>query len=325
VSRTARALQVLLLLSLGACRCNEDQRGSSAESPDDLPGANARPRYFIVGRNGAQTIEKNPIMLLPGFGVSIVEQYQSGGELRGRSSQGREFAMRDLRPAQPSRFAGAQVGNGGLSFGWVTKNGASVYAQPDVSSKTVERQVRYARLGLVSPDGPQGFYRVGSGWMSKADFTVPRAVPRPLEVSGDEPWIDVELRTQTLVAYRGDRPVFATLVAAGVGADGTAFATPKGVHRVRAKLLATTMDNLEHTGVVPYSYEEVPFTQYIGRVALHGAFWHDQFGAPRSHGCINLSLADAEWLFGFTRPALPDGMKEIAATQKSPGTVVQVR
>ena len=93
----------------------------------------------------------------------------------------------------------------------------------------------------------------------------------------------------------------------------------------RGKLLAATMDNLEHTDVVPYSYEEVPFTQYIGRVALHGAFWHDQFGVPRSHGCINLSPADAEWLFGFTKPLLPEGDREVAATEKQPGTVVRVR
>jgi lipoprotein-anchoring transpeptidase ErfK/SrfK len=119
--------------------------------------------------------------------------------------------------------------------------------------------------------------------------------------------------------------VFATLVAAGVGADGSAFATPKGIHRVRAKLRATTMDNLEHTGVVPYSYEEVPFTQYIGRVALHGAFWHDQFGTPRSHGCINLSLADAERLFAFTKPHLGAGVAELAASERNPGTIVRVR
>jgi lipoprotein-anchoring transpeptidase ErfK/SrfK len=180
-------------------------------------------------------------------------------------------------------------------------------------------------LALQTLDGPQGFYRVAGGWMSESDLRVPHRAPRPVGVGEDEPWVDVELATQTLVAYLGDRPVLATLVATGVGAEGTAFATPKGLHHVRGKLLAATMDNLEHTGVVPYSYEEVPFTQYIGRVALHGAFWHDQFGIPRSHGCINLSPADAEWLFAFTKPALAPGDSQAAATEKKPGTVVRVR
>jgi L,D-transpeptidase catalytic domain len=307
-----RATRAFVLLSVCTLAC-ERQEQTAPNSP-------AAPRYYIVGKNGAQTHDAHK--LLPGFGVVIQEQFKSGHELFGRSSLGREIAMKDLRPARPSRFAGVHVDDGNLDFGWVIKDGAAVYPQADVDSKPVARRAHYARLGLLSRDGPQGFYRVADGWMSEADLRVPHRVQRPASVGDGEPWIDVELATQTLVAYLGDRPVFATLVATGVGAEGTPFATPKGLHRVRAKLLAATMDNLNHTGVVPYSYEEVPFTQYIGRVALHGAFWHDQFGVPRSHGCINLSLADAEWLFGFTRPVLPEGENEIATKA---GTVVQVR
>jgi hypothetical protein len=274
------------------------------------------PHYYIVGKNPTQTLGRNPQKLLPGFGVVVVEQWMSGGERLGR-----EVTMKDLRPASPSRFAGTELREPRLDFGWVVRDGAPVFAEPG-RGKILARQPRYARLRLQSPNGPEGFYRVAGGWMSDGDLRVPHLAPRPQEVTQGEAWIDVHLPSQTLVAYRGDVPVFATLVATGVGADGTAFATPKGIHHIRAKLLAATMDNLEHMGVVPYSYEEVPFTQYIGRVALHGAFWHDQFGIPRSHGCINLTLADAEWLFGFTKPVLPDGEKEISAKT---GTVVRVR
>jgi hypothetical protein len=307
-----KALVIALALALGC--------GKRQETP--APSTSG-PRYFIVGKSGAQT--RDGRKLLPGFGIVVVEQYVTGGEWLGRTSLGREIAMKSLNPARPSRFAGEHLEGGKLDFAWVIRDAAPVYAEPDSTSKPVARRARYARLPLASLDGPQGFYRVAGGWMSEADLRVPRSSPRPAEVGVDEPWLDVELGSQTLVAYLGDRPVFATLVATGVGAEGTAFATPRGIHRVRAKLLAATMDNLEHTGVVPYSYEEVPFTQYIGRVALHGAFWHDQFGTPRSHGCINLSIADAEWLFGFTRPVLAGGETEVAATEKRVGTVVRVR
>jgi hypothetical protein len=283
------------------------------------------PRYFIINKNGAQTIGRDPRRLLPGFGVVVAEQRMLGGELVGRTSLGRDIPMKDLRPATPSHFSGAHLDDRGLDFGWVVKEGAPVYALPDSTGKPVSRRARYARLTLASREGPQGFYRLADGWMSEADLRVPRMSPRPTVVTDSEPWIDVDLATQTLVAYLGDKPVFATLVATGVGADGSPLSTPKGIHHIRAKLLAATMDNLDHTGVAPYSYEEVPFTQYIGRVALHGAFWHDQFGATRSHGCINLTLADAEWLFGFTQPALSEGETEVAATEKHPGTVVRVR
>jgi hypothetical protein len=313
--RRAWALALLGACALACGRREETAAPASAVAPG--------PRYYIVGKNGAQTGDGRK--LLPGFGVVVVGQYQLGGEWLGRTSLGREIAMRDLRPAKPSRFAGLHLQSERLDFGWVVKDFAPVYAEPDITAKPIARRARYARLTLQTLDGPQGFYRVADGWMSEADLRVPHRTPRPEGVGEDEPWLDVELATQTLVAYVGDKPVFATLVAAGVGADGTPFATPRGVHRVRGKLLAATMDNLEHTGVLPYSYEEVPFTQYIGRVALHGAFWHDQFGVPRSHGCIILSLADAEWLFGFTQPLLLAGDREVAATEKKPGSVVRVR
>jgi len=152
------------------------------------------------------------------------------------------------------------------------KEGAPVFTQPDSTGKPSSRRARYARLTLVSREGPQGFYRVADGWMSETDLRVPHISVRPPIVTDTESWLDVELATQTLVAYQGDKPVFATLVATGVGTDGSPLSTPKGIQRIRAKLLAANMDNLDHTGVAPYSYEEVPFTQYIGRVALHGAF-----------------------------------------------------
>ena len=287
--------------------------------------SSAGPRYYIIGKNGAQTLGKDPRKLLPGFGVVIAEQRMLGGELIGHTSLGRDIAMKDLRPATPSRFSGAHLDDRGLDFGWVVKEGAPVYPQSENTGKPVSRRARYARVTLVSREGPQGFYRLADGWMSETDLRVPRISPRPPAVGDAELWIDVELATQTLVAYLGDKPVFATLVATGVGTEGSPLSTPKGIYRIRAKLLAATMDNLDHTGVAPYSYEEVPFTQYIGRVALHGAFWHDQFGAPRSHGCINLTLADAEWLFGFTQPTMAEDEQEVAATEKRPGTIVRVR
>ena len=305
-----RALAVALLFAL-ACGRREPTPGQTVQGP----------RYFIVGKQATQTLDRNPQKLLPGFGVVVMEQWTSGGERIGRTSLGRQVDMKALRPASPSRFAGVHEDPLRLDFGWVVKEGAPVLAEP-TDGKAIARKPHYARLSLRTANGPQGYFRIAEGWMSEADLRVPRLSPRPPEVTDGEAWIDVDLRTQTLVAYRGDLPVFATLVATGVGVDGTAFATPKGLRPIRAKLLAATMDNLEHTGVVPYSYEEVPFTQYIGRVALHGAFWHDQFGIPRSHGCINLSLADAEWLFAFTKPSLPDGEKEVSAKT---GTVVRVR
>lgn len=313
------ALAVIVVACLPACE-------------DGAPAASTRfnltrPRYYLVGPRGTRTLDVPPKTLLPKFGVSVVEERTLGNERVGRTRQGRVIPMRDLRPADPSPFAGSPVTDGRIDFGFAVTDDARVFREPHRgAAPALDRVPRLGRVALAERGGPAGWWRVrvaaGAGWMSADALRVPSVSPRPRDVGHGERWIDVELATQTLVAYEGDRPVFATLIAGGTGAPGTRFATPPGVHRVGAKLLAATMDNLEHTGVVPYSYEDVPHTQYIGRVALHGVFWHDRFGHPMSHGCINLSVADAERLFAFTEPRLPAGVDQIA---RGGGTVVRVR
>ena len=142
-----------------------------------------------------------------------------------------------------------------------------------------------------------------------------------------ERWIDVDLTTQTLVAYEGDRPVFATLVSTGKGKEGTDAATPKGEFRIWVKLMSSNMDNLEDEEAMKYyAIEDVPYVQYFSSgVGLHGAFWHRGFGNVRSHGCVNLAPLDAQRLFAFTSPHLPAGWTAVLPTATEEGTLVRVR
>ncbi|HET6612892.1 MAG TPA: L,D-transpeptidase, partial [Kofleriaceae bacterium] len=100
----------------------------------------------------------------------------------------------------------------------------------------------------------------------------------------------------------GDTPVFSTLVSSGKpGHD-----TPTGLYRVERKYLYKTMRGEDKNG--PYSVQEVPWTMYFhDAYAVHGAYWHDVFGRPRSHGCVNVPPADARWLYYWSEPALPRG------------------
>jgi len=161
--------------------------------------------------------------------------------------------------------------------------------------------------------GPKAYYEDEQGRMMRA-YAVGKAykLKRPPGVKADEHWIHVDLSEQTLVAYEGDVPVFATLVSTGKEPG----MTPVGVHRVQIKHIATAMrDQPEEEEA--YSIDDVPWTQYFaGSIALHGAFWHAGFGQVRSHGCVNLSPADARWLFGFTEPTLPQGWHSIAPLER---------
>ena len=167
-------------------------------------------------------------------------------------------------------------------------------------------------------------------WMRARDLVRQNLAPPPDEIGGaatQERWIDVELATQSLVAYEGARPVYTTLISSGRGATGTDTATPLGAHRIWVKLLSTNMGNLQNEDADEhYLIEEVPYVQFFDKgVALHGTFWHRDFGRVHSHGCLNLSPVDAEWLFGFTSPHLPAGWSAALPVSIETGTLVRVR
>jgi lipoprotein-anchoring transpeptidase ErfK/SrfK len=111
----------------------------------------------------------------------------------------------------------------------------------------------------------------------------------PQDTSGER-WIDVNLSTQTLTAYQGNRPVRTAVVSTGLPRTPT----PVGQFRVWTKL---KYDDMAGPG---YYLPNVPYVMYFYRdYGLHGTYWHSNFGTPMSHGCVNLTTADAGWLFSW--------------------------
>ncbi len=179
-----------------------------------------------------------------------------------------------------------------------------------------------ARIGGVNYD------ETDEGWWMRAnEGTKTVTVPPPKDLAPGEKWIDVNLKTQTLVAFEGERAVFATIVSSGkVDQDNEDkdHRTKPGSFRIREKHIAATMDG-DVASDGPYSIEDVPWIMYFnGSIALHGAFWHADFGHVHSHGCVNLSPLDAKALFGWTDPQLPAGWHGVMATPDRPGTRVVV-
>jgi hypothetical protein len=168
---------------------------------------------------------------------------------------------------------------------------------------------------LAAPEGvPAGTYLVKPESATRVDA----ATELPYQVGKDEAWIEVSLLRQSLVLYKGLQPVFVTLVSTGVDVNGdpeTSRATPKGHFRIHSKHISWRMAGDEkppkEEGGEPdprYRIDDVPYVQYFqAGYALHAAFWHDSFGQPKSHGCINLSPRDAIRMFGQTEPKVPEG------------------
>ncbi|MBM4362432.1 MAG: L,D-transpeptidase [Deltaproteobacteria bacterium] len=165
-------------------------------------------------------------------------------------------------------------------------------------------------------------------WVQAAHVRVARAGAPPADLAPDERWIDVNLTTQTVVAFLGTRPVFASLISSGKESKikEKDHRTPTGEFRVREKHVTTTMDgDGSAAGDLPYSIEDVPYVMYFHKAyALHAAFWHSNYGSQMSHGCVNLSPLDAKWLFLFAGPEAPEGWHGVWAQEGAPGTRVVV-
>lgn len=112
----------------------------------------------------------------------------------------------------------------------------------------------------------------------------------PENLANEGRWVDVDLGQQVLTAYEGSTPIMRFIVSTGTAAHPTVT----GQFRIWVKLATTNMSG------PGYSLEDVPYTMYFYQgYGLHGTFWHNNFGTPMSHGCVNLRTPDAAWLFDF--------------------------
>lgn len=154
-------------------------------------------------------------------------------------------------------------------------------------------------------------------------------VPQELAVSAqsmvlgettEEKWIEIDLSDQRLYAHEGDRIVYSFLVSTGKWAP-----TPKGEFRIWIKLRYTTMSGGNKNDNTYYYLPNVPYTMFFyNGYGLHGTYWHNNFGRPMSHGCVNLSIPDAEKLFWWAGPTLAEGKTIAHPTKDNPGTRVVI-
>ena len=103
-------------------------------------------------------------------------------------------------------------------------------------------------------------------------------------------WIDIDISEQKLYAYEGTKLMGSFLVSTGIDL----YPTERGRYHIDAKLLYSDMRGTD------YFLPDVPFTMYYhGDFAIHGTYWHHNFGTPMSHGCINMDISDAEWIYNW--------------------------
>ncbi len=183
------------------------------------------------------------------------------------------------------------------SFGWAFEQ-IPVLNAPGYSAGKTGRQVypfQTMNIYTTQTVDNEEWYLIGADqWVEgrKVARVIINATPQP-GVNTNR-WVDVDLAEQTLAIYENNRLIFATVIASGV----EPFWTRPGLFQIDQKKETETMRNNDPADF--YYLENVPWTMYFdGARALHGAYWRTRFGYPQSHGCVNLSVGDAHWIFNW--------------------------
>ncbi len=180
-----------------------------------------------------------------------------------------------------------------------------VFAAPakvDKPTYTATFTPTYTPTNTFTPTPTSTFTPTPTATFTPTETIPPTQTPLPTDTSipwptetpytypdyGGVRWIDVDLSQQMLYAYEGDTVVASFLVSTGVWA----FPTVTGQFHIYIKLVSTLMVG------DGYYLPNVPYTMYFYKgYGIHGTYWHNNFGHPMSHGCVNMYTPDAEWLF----------------------------
>jgi len=273
--------------------------------------------------------------MVSGFYVAVDKTFRWNNRSWYKTTRGLVTPSDRFWQTTGSKFKGVELtGDWKLPMGFVFGGNKSISSY-SIDGDTIKPAKTYEHFAPVQLTGKEQefhgtkYAETGDGsWVKRAQIRSTSPGPLPVELKPNERWIDVNLSTQTVVAFEGDKAIYATLISSGRESKikDKDHRTPTGEWRIREKHITTTMDgDGSAAGDLPYSIEDVPYVMYFFRsYATHGAFWHSNFGSQMSHGCVNLSPLDAKYLFFFADPPLPKGWHGVHATDASPGSRVVV-
>ncbi len=155
---------------------------------------------------------------------------------------------------------------------------------------------------------------------SEESLTLGKKQPVLSAADVENKWIEIDLSDQKIYAHEGERVVYEFLTSTGKWAP-----TPIGTFRIWIKLRYAKMSGGSRALGTYYYLPNVPYIMYFYKgYGIHGAYWHNNFGTPMSHGCVNLSIPDAEKLFYWAGPRLFEGKNVAYPTKEDPGTLVVI-
>lgn len=208
-----------------------------------------------------------------------------------------------ITSAPVSQFSGVQITQQPeRPFAWMLAEARpSRYpgGPQDESAPVIKRYTLMNIYGTEYDADGWEWYLIGPNqWIQQLRVAKVKVISPPAGVGPNDHWVAVDLYEQTATAYEGDKMVFATLISSGL----PKWSTEEGLFQIYERHEATRMSGAEGQKDF-YFIEEVPWVMFFdGAISLHGTYWHDRFGYRQSHGCINMSIMDAWWVYQWTSP-----------------------
>lgn len=268
-------------------------------------------------------------------GVALIGTFVAGAEAQSRrfaiTTDARLIPADKLKADSGSPFHGYSIRNLGLPVAFARAAGARWWDKQEGALKAGDRLGWREFVPLTGKvENIQGVRMVearNGRWLRSEDLKVAAKPSRlPSWARGGTKWIDISIVSQTMVLWEGDRPVYATLVSSGRGGwdPESGLHTPTGTYRIYQKHVTATMDS--EVSDNEFELRDVPWVMYFkGGYALHGAYWHDDFGRVRSHGCVNLSPIDARYAFLWSSPDVPEHWHAAYAGEElESGTLINI-
>lgn len=267
-------------------------------------------------------------------GIALIGSFMGDDRRFAMTTDARLVPTSKLKPALGSTFHGVDTSEGKwhLPLGFVRKPDAERY---DVSQRSLKKagplefHVAVQLTGKSTKIGEARLVEAEDGtWIKDEDLAIAvKSSELPAFAATTKKWIDVSILGQTMVLYEETKPVYVAAVSTGrdgLGDPKTTRSTVRGTFHIREKHVTTTMDSTEVDN--KFELRDVPWVEYFEKgYAIHAAPWHDVYGNPRSHGCINMSPIDARRVFMWTDPPLPADWHAVYASEStSEGTVVHV-
>jgi hypothetical protein len=301
-------------------------------------GAQKPPAPLAVGVSllGEQPMAKDTRVLKRRSGVALTQSFETGEGKAGRRfavmPDGRFIPTDRLVPAMGTTWHGIDVSKTGLPVAFALRGGVPLFqldkgkaTRTDEDLEQSESVLLTGRFRTVSK--MRFWFTRDDSWVRHKDIImIPKRNQYPDFATPEQKWIDVSLANQTMVAWIGKKPLYATLISTGqdrLGDPKTGPATTQGVFRLLGKHVTRNVDDRE-VGQA-YSLSDVPWVMdFADGFSITGAYWLKRFGEAQSYHNIAASPVDAHWLWQWSDPPLPDGWHHIVIDDEMKNTVVYV-